>query len=58
MQSDCGMEEEDDIDFDSIVAQVVKAHDDFVISSTKVPDDFIQQKQQSKVVGPFCLYYE
>ncbi|XP_025087054.1 nuclear receptor subfamily 1 group D member 1-like isoform X2 [Pomacea canaliculata] len=41
--------EEEDINFDEIVEQIVKAHDEYIISSTKIPISFIQDRQKQKL---------
>lgn len=43
--------EEEDINFDEIVEQIVKAHDEYIISSTKIPISFIQDRQKQKLVS-------
>ncbi|XP_076450705.1 retinoic acid receptor gamma-like isoform X2 [Babylonia areolata] len=49
MRAESPTQEEEEIDFEAMIAQVVKAHDDFVISSTKVPTDVIKEKQTIKL---------
>ncbi|KAL8589200.1 hypothetical protein ACOMHN_017002 [Nucella lapillus] len=49
MRADSPSEEDEVIDFEAIIAQVVQAHDEFVISSTRIPMEVIRKKQLEKV---------
>lgn len=50
MRAETGpQDEEEDIDFDAVVSKIIKAHDDHIISSTKVPISFIQERQRQRL---------